>query len=130
MSDGENSPEKHRGLKPPWKPGQSGNPAGKPKGARNRLGEAFLEALASDFDQFGVAAIIAVRTERPHEYLKVVASILPKDINLKVDPLDDISDAELDQRLRQLASLIGIEIRAHAPLDGEGEAGDENQTSH
>ena len=32
--DGENSVPKQRGR--PFKPGQSGNPAGKPKGARNR----------------------------------------------------------------------------------------------
>ena len=37
----ENTRQKH-GL---WQPGQSGNPAGKPKGARNKLGEAFIEAL-------------------------------------------------------------------------------------
>jgi hypothetical protein len=29
----------------PFKPGQSGNPKGRPKGARNRLGTQFLEAL-------------------------------------------------------------------------------------
>ena len=30
------------------KPGQSGNPKGRPKGARNRLGTQFLEALEAD----------------------------------------------------------------------------------
>ena len=39
-----NSPKGKRGnLRPPWKPGQSGNPKGKPKGARNK---ATLAALA------------------------------------------------------------------------------------
>jgi hypothetical protein len=34
----------------PFEPGQSGNPAGRPKGARNKLSEVFLQALAEDFD--------------------------------------------------------------------------------
>ena len=40
--------KKLRNLKP-FKPGQSGNPKGRPKGARNRLGTQFLEALEADF---------------------------------------------------------------------------------
>ena len=35
---------KHRNLIP-FKPGQSGNPRGRPRGARNRLGEEFLAEL-------------------------------------------------------------------------------------
>ena len=42
--------KKLRNLKP-FKPGQSGNPKGRPKGARNRLGTQFLEALEADFNQ-------------------------------------------------------------------------------
>jgi hypothetical protein len=44
--------KKLRNLKP-FKPGQSGNPKGRPKGARNRLGTQFLEALEAEFRQFG-----------------------------------------------------------------------------
>lgn len=69
--------------------GQSGNPAGKPKGARNKLGEVFLEAMQKDFAEHGETVIQTVRVERPHEYLKVIASLLPKDVNLN----HDISDA-------------------------------------
>jgi hypothetical protein len=36
-----------------------------------------------------------VRTERPHEYLKLVASLLPKQIELKADPFEGVSDEEL-----------------------------------
>ena len=60
---------------------QPGNTLGKgrPKGSRNKLGEDFLSALQQDFSEHGVAAITKVREDRPHEYLKVVASILPKE---------------------------------------------------
>ena len=40
--DGAIAPQKHRGLREPWKPGESGNPAGRPKGSRNKLSEEFV----------------------------------------------------------------------------------------
>ncbi len=61
--------------------GNSGN-GGRPKGARAKLGEAFLSAMQQDFAENGAAVIEAVRTEKPDQYLKVVASILPKEIDL------------------------------------------------
>lgn len=63
-----------------WKPGQSGNPLGRPKGARSRLSEDFLAALANDFEQHGAEAIQDVRTKKPEHYLKVIASLLPRGI--------------------------------------------------
>lgn len=81
----------------PWRfqPGQSGNPRGRPKGARSRLSEAFLEKLAADFEENGEGVIIKVRAEKPADYLKVVASLLPKQVEVKDAALDDLSDAEL-----------------------------------
>lgn len=55
---------------------------GRPKGARAKLGEAFLQAMQADFAQHGIAAVEAVRTEKPDQYLKVIASMLPKEIDL------------------------------------------------
>jgi len=65
----------------PFKPGQSGNPAGRPKGARSRLGEAFVDALLADWQENGVQAIIDMRDEKPADYVKVIASILPKELS-------------------------------------------------
>jgi hypothetical protein len=46
-----------------------------------------------------------VRTDKPDAYLKIVASLLPKDINLNVRPLDELSDDQLLARLAQLTEM-------------------------
>jgi hypothetical protein len=85
-----------------WGPGQSGNPAGRPKGSRNKLSEDFVAALYDDFQEHGSAAIAACRAEKPDVYLRVIAGLLPKDLHLKVQSLDDLTD---DQLMRKLAVL-------------------------
>ena len=51
------------------------SPAGRPKGSRNKLSDAFLQALADDFEAHGKWVVERVRTERPQDYLKIVASV-------------------------------------------------------
>jgi hypothetical protein len=76
-----NTEKKLRNLKP-FKPG---HPKGRPKGARNRPGTQFLEALEADFNQFGPQAIALVREKKPEVYIKVVADLLPKEANINVE---------------------------------------------
>lgn len=106
-------------------PGVSGNPRGRPKGARNRLGEDFLKAMAEDFEEHGAEAIQQVRRDRPQDYLKVIASILPKIISVKTDDLESLSDDELRlayareaRKLIALGIAVGAEI---APGDAESD---------
>lgn len=101
-----------------FKPGQSGNPGGRPRGARSRLGEAFLEDLMANWELHGIETIETVRTERPQDYLKVVASILPKELNVKVNELDDLTD---DQLARQYAAIAESLVAAGLSL-GAGNA--------
>lgn len=77
-------------LAPAWKPGQSGNPAGRPKGARSKLSEDFFQALHDDFEEHGAQAIISMRTEKPNEYAKMIAGLQTKQEDVKVKA--DISD--------------------------------------
>jgi Family of unknown function (DUF5681) len=94
-----NAPEEAGANRGQFRPGQSGNPAGRPKGSRNKLSECFLKALADDFDTNGVAVIESVRKDRPHEYLKIVAAVLPKQMQLEdLTPrrrAEDLTDDEL-----------------------------------
>lgn len=82
----------------PWqfKKGQSGNPAGRPKGSRNRLETEFISALVDAFEEGGVEAIRKVRDNEPAVFLNVIAKILPKQVETKVQvSLADLTDDEL-----------------------------------
>jgi hypothetical protein len=72
------------------------------------LRDDFLKALSTDFAVHGVAAIVAYREEKPAEYLKIVASVLPKELpkDAARDPLEDLSDADLLARIRSLDDAI------------------------
>ena len=73
------APKGHPNLRP-FKRGVSGNPGGKPTGARNGLSAAFLNALQASFEKHGAEAIEACRTESPAKYLAIVASLVSKEM--------------------------------------------------
>lgn len=100
-------------------PGNNGGP-GRPKGARNKLGEDFLQDMHDAWQEQGKKVIARVIEERPQDYLKVVASLLPRDVNLNVNNLDDATDDELVQRLRDLDAII-------RPFLGSEGSGDDRQ---
>ena len=105
---------------------------GRPAGARNRLGMAFIEAMEADFNQHGVQAIIEVRKERPHEYLKIIAGLLPKEFHITDDTLDEMSDDELLGIIAGVRSLIAKQVEQGGTIiDGEVErAPTENTAQH
>lgn len=100
----------------PFKPGQSGNPGGKPKAARNRLTVGFLTVLADDFDRFGKEAMANAREKDPMGYVKAIASLMPKQVE-QSQPLDDLTDAELTAGIALLRSRL-----TGGAGEGEGQA--------
>lgn len=116
MESGEKRDENGRFIVPPKSPGR-------PKGARNKLGEAFIEALHDDFNEHGVAAIQTVRSEKPDQYLKVIASLLPKEMNLNVNDAESMTDDELVARIRELDAAISPFLAGREGEAGQGGAG-------
>jgi hypothetical protein len=93
------------------------------KGARNRLSHTFLEALQKDFAEHGEEAIKICRIERPAEYCKMVAGLLPRELDISHNTLTEIDDEQLTGfieyiRLQLEQRTRSIESRADAEADG------------
>ena len=71
----QNSPA-NSNLAPPWQPGQSGNPAGRPRGSRSRLSESFLCDFLAVWEEEGLDAIRGCARNDPSTFVRVAASLL------------------------------------------------------
>jgi len=100
-----------------WQPGQSGNPAGRKPGARNRFSEAFLTDFLADWTANGKKVISRVRNDDPSTYLRVAATLLPAKVDVKSSLLDDLRDAD-DDDLRAL--LVDTLKEAGIRVDARG----------
>ena len=123
--DAKSTLPEHRGLRPPWKPGESGNPAGRPKGSRNKLSEEFVAEVYADWCEHGAAAIKTLRETRPDVYVKVLASLLPRQVQAEVTgPTHEERVAELVERLAELDATQASLVRPAARRTGRlGNAG-------
>ena len=65
----------------PFQPGQSGNPAGRPIGSRQKLDGDFVPALHAKWKQRGDAALDDLTSA---EFVRTLVAVLPKDVSLTV----------------------------------------------
>ena len=91
---------------PRTRPGRKA-PAGTTKRTKKTLGDDFLNAVRADFRAHGAGVIAAVRADKPDQYLKIVQSVLPKDLHVSLDHLETLSDDEIRRRIRGLEAVLG-----------------------
>lgn len=93
------------------------NGGGRKKGACNKLGEAFIDDLHADWAQHGAEVLKQVRTEKPDVYLRVAASLIPKQLHVEANisdrlaDIESLTDAEIDTLVEQLEGTSGKKVR-------------------
>lgn len=115
-----------------FKPGVSPNPSGRPKGSRHKFAEVFLKDFLADWELHGAEVIQRCREEDPAVFLKVAASILPKDLHIKEGEsaietlLEQFGDDQLDKFITGIIALgtskgsQGSEVKAVTGKKSDG----------
>jgi len=97
-------------------------PHTKPFGIRQSLGKTFLAALEADFAKHGTDVITTVRDERPHDYLKIVISLLPDEM-IADAAFEEMTDEQLTKFLDDVRSFLAANPAAAHGEGGEAEGG-------
>jgi Family of unknown function (DUF5681) len=83
-----------------WKPGQTGNPAGRPKGTGHLLAESFKRDLVDEWKRRGADAL---KELTPYQLARLVVDALPRELLMQVEhatsPFDGMTSEELQQTL-------------------------------
>ncbi len=99
-----------------WEKGQSGNPKGRPKGSRDAITKAFLDDVTKDWREHGMETIHRAREERPAEYVRMVANLLPREARMELDVNSEASQAFLEALKALTKDDYSLKI-----IDGEAE---------
>ena len=116
-----------------FKPGDTKPKAsGRKKGSINKttaeLKEMILEAAnRAGKDENGKGGTIEYLTAQantnPAAFMSLLGKVLPKDINVRRDPIEDMTDDQLRQLIARLDQQLGpyLAIAAESTTDGEAE---------
>jgi hypothetical protein len=110
---GEDRPKPEQDASGRFLAGNSGN-GGRQKGARNKLADHFVEDVYAAWKTSGAQAITDMIADKPGDFVKMVGSLLPKDVNLNLTDNRELSDDELIERVRSLTAAVAPLIAGRA----------------
>jgi hypothetical protein len=98
------------------KPGQVLNPAGRPKGSRSKLTEAFIGAMCQDFQDHGTKVIELCRASKPEAYLTIMSRIIPQQHEVgEAGAFDGMAEEELEVLITKAnARIASLQVVGHA----------------
>ena len=102
-----------------WKPGDIPNPAGRPKGSRNRLAEKLISDFCTHWEKHGEEAIDWLFKNNKLHYVKIGTHLIPREFVMKERSIRDLSDEQVSRMLAALQDSMGTNA-----LVIEGEATD------
>lgn len=95
-----------------------GNRLAEQSSNKRAITQKFLTTFREDFEKHGVDAIAKMRLIDPVSYVKIAASMIPKELKLDLNP-NEMPEDELDKRILVLAQIINITIPNATPDEPE-----------
>jgi hypothetical protein len=98
-------------------PFEKGN-KGRPLGSRNKYGHAFWVDLEKTWRLGGAAALQKVMKDDPSTFVRVCASLIPKEVEITHRQAASLTDEEIIARIAELRDGTGVSDDApEAPLN-------------
>jgi hypothetical protein len=87
--------------------GVSGNPGGNRHRTRHLLNQEFMEALLLNFRHEGKKAIEKVAREQPGVYLKILALLVPREMQIEhTNRIKQMTDEEIEQAIEAIQTML------------------------
>ena len=103
-----------------WVKGQSGNPAGRPKGSKHKLQTSFWADLHRTWKERGSEALRWVAENDPSTFVRVCASLMPKEETAKqIDHAIEVTLKEPEWLKLQRKNSQPLTIEQHGNSEAE-----------
>src|SRR5215475_4219191 len=90
-----------------FKQGVSGNPHGNRHRTRHLLNQEFMQALLLHFRQHGKKAIEKVARNQPGVYLKILALLVPREMQIEhTNRIKQMTDEEIEQAIEAIQTML------------------------
>jgi len=90
-----------------FKQGVSGNPHGNRHRTRHLLNQEFMQALLLHFRQHGKKAIEKVAREQPAVYVKILALLVPREMQIEqTNRIKQMTDEEIEQAIEAIQTML------------------------